>query len=171
MHLFLIPTVEGQTTNASNFENIIITLTLAIVVIIDNTPLYGITISNFIEMNSTLSIGRLLSDSVGSYSGHGDYEGYGGYGGYGGYCPEGIPVEFALLSILAAFGVSFGILYRALTLKVAGRSSSRSVLNAEELGCNLGELGDLSSSLIFQYIPDLIWSGKYHSYTTVFSPY
>ena len=36
--------------------------------------------------------------------------------GHGGYCPEGIPAEFALLSILAAFGVAFGVLYRALTL-------------------------------------------------------
>jgi len=40
--------------------------------------------------------------------------------GYG-HCPEGIPVEFALLSILAAFGVAFGILYRTLTLTTAGR--------------------------------------------------
>ena len=39
--------------------------------------------------------------------------------GYG-HCPEGIPVEFALLSILAAFGVAFGILYRTLTLTTAG---------------------------------------------------
>lgn len=41
-------------------------------------------------------------------------------GGHGG-CPEGIPVEFALLSILAAFGVAFGVLYRALTLTTAKR--------------------------------------------------
>ena len=39
--------------------------------------------------------------------------------GHGGYCPEGIPAEFALLSILAAFGVAFGVLYRALTLTTA----------------------------------------------------
>ena len=39
--------------------------------------------------------------------------------GYG-QCPEGVPVEFALLSILAAFGAAFGFLYRGLTLKTAG---------------------------------------------------
>ena len=39
--------------------------------------------------------------------------------GYG-HCPEGIPVEFALLSILAAFGVAFGLLYRTLTLVTMG---------------------------------------------------
>ena len=41
--------------------------------------------------------------------------------GHGGYCPEGVPVEFALLSILAAFGAAFGILYRALTLTTDSR--------------------------------------------------
>ena len=75
--------------------------------------------------------------------------------------PEGVPVEFALLSILAAFGLSFGILYRALTLQAAGRSSSRSQLNIEEPGFLLENLEGLSSNLVFQYVPDLIWFGKY----------
>ena len=43
-------------------------------------------------------------------------------GGYGHTsCPQGVPIEFALLSILAAFGVAFGVLYMALTLTTAGR--------------------------------------------------
>lgn len=49
---------------------------------------------------------------------------YGGASGSGygsSSCPEGIPVELALLSILAAFGVSFGLLYTALTLITGGR--------------------------------------------------
>lgn len=54
--------------------------------------------------------GHPYYDLVASASG----SGYGGHGGYG--CPEGVPVDFALLSILAAFGASFGILYTALTL-------------------------------------------------------
>ena len=47
---------------------------------------------------------------------------YGSHSG-GGHssCPAGIPVEFALLSILAAFGVAFGVLYRALTLTTGMR--------------------------------------------------
>ena len=49
----------------------------------------------------------------------------GAYSGYGGgheiYCPEGIPVEQALFGILAAFGVSFGFLFRAITLITARR--------------------------------------------------
>ena len=38
-----------------------------------------------------------------------------GYGmsAYG--CPEGIPIEQALFGILAAFGASFGVLFRAVT--------------------------------------------------------
>ena len=36
-------------------------------------------------------------------------------------CPQGIPIEFALLSILAAFGAAFGILYVALTQQTMGR--------------------------------------------------
>ena len=36
--------------------------------------------------------------------------------GYGSYCPEGIPVEQAIFAILAAFGVAFGVLYRAITM-------------------------------------------------------
>ena len=53
-----------------------------------------------------------VSDLVGAANGH---------GGHGGYCPGGVPVEFALLSIMAAFGASFGILYRTFTLETGGR--------------------------------------------------
>ena len=48
--------------------------------------------------------------------------------GYGhSECPQGIPIEFALLSILAAFGAAFGILYVALTQQTMGRRRRRSV--------------------------------------------
>ena len=47
-----------------------------------------------------------------------------GHSGHG--CPEGIPVEIGLLSILAAFGVAFGVLYMALT-QITGRRRRRSV--------------------------------------------
>ena len=64
--------------------------------------------------------------------------------GHGGYCPEGIPVEFAVLSLLAAFGLAFGILYRAVTLKTGGRRKKR---NTNEL--------DYKGRL-----QDFIWMGK-----------
>lgn len=37
------------------------------------------------------------------------------------YCPEGVPVEQALFALLAAFGASFGFLFRAVTLITGGR--------------------------------------------------
>ena len=46
--------------------------------------------------------------------------------GHGGYCPEGVPVEFALLTILGGFGVAFGVLYRALTLTTSARKKRSS---------------------------------------------
>ena len=65
-------------------------------------------------------------------------------GGYGGYCPEGVPAEFALLSILAAFGVAFGVLYRALTLTTGGRRRKRS---------------ETGLFMFSSFIGDLAWSG------------
>ena len=56
-----------------------------------------------------------------------------GGGGYGHQsCPAGVPVELALLSILAAFGVAFGVLFTALT-QITGRRRKRSVDLVEEL--------------------------------------
>ena len=53
--------------------------------------------------------------------------GSGGHSGYGHQsCPAGVPVELALLSILAAFGVAFGVLYTALT-QITGMRRRRSV--------------------------------------------
>ena len=46
---------------------------------------------------------------------------FSGYGHQAEYCPEGIPVEQALFGILAAFGASFGFLYRAVTMATMGR--------------------------------------------------
>ena len=70
-------------------------------------------------------------------------------------CPEGIPVELALLSILAAFGVAFGVLYMALTVVTGGRKK-RSVTGeeADEAGDEEGGVG-----MAFQFA-DLFWFGK-----------
>ena len=63
--------------------------------------------------------------------------------GHGGYCPEGIPAEFALLSILAAFGVAFGVLYRALTL-TTGMARKRRDLQEFDIFMFSDILGDLT---------------------------
>ena len=44
-----------------------------------------------------------------------------GFGGSGFGCEEGVPTEAALLATLAAFGISFGILYKASTTNMARR--------------------------------------------------
>lgn len=64
---------------------------------------------------------------------------------------QGIPVEFALLSILAAFGVSFGILYRALTLAIAGRKKRSAAAGS----------GTAATAQDATYhFADLLWFGK-----------
>ena len=67
--------------------------------------------------------------------------------GYDDSCPEGIPAEFALLSILGAFGVAFGILYRALTLTTSMRRKRRNVKDKTSIFF----FGDI--------IRDLTWAG------------
>lgn len=66
--------------------------------------------------------------------------------GHGGYCPEGVPVEFALLSILAAFGVAFGFLYRALTL-TTGKRKKR----------------EIGSFVFTSILGDFTWAGRIFS--------
>ena len=64
------------------------------------------------------------------------------------FCPDGVPLEFALLSLLAAFGAAFGILYVALTQAGGGRRRRR-----EE-----------GSFLVFNTeLADLLWSGRQSS--------
>ena len=57
---------------------------------------------------------------------------FGAASGDGHYCPEGIPVELGLLSILAAFGVAFGVLFTALT-QITGRRRKRSLDSGEKI--------------------------------------
>lgn len=64
--------------------------------------------------------------------------------GHGGYCPEGIPAEFALLSILAAFGVAFGVLYRALTLTTGSKRRRRNIEANFDIFMFSDILGDLT---------------------------
>jgi hypothetical protein len=71
-----------------------------------------------------------------------------GYGGYG-YCPQGIPIELALCLLLAGFAVAFGILYRAVTLKTAGRRK-RTVASDD-----VTTLDDVQERLT-----DLFWWGR-----------
>ena len=95
-----------------------------------------------------------------------------GLGGH--YCPEGVPVELGLLSILAAFGVAFGVLYMALTLTTAGRRkrSSEGFEPAEDddlcetdsvqelIGCGLGKLARQAEGSLSYKFADLVWHGE-----------
>ena len=60
--------------------------------------------------------------------------------GHGGYCEDGVPTEAALLAILAAFAVSFAILYMASTTNT-GRKKREITLS--------------------DMLKDVMWSGKY----------
>ena len=98
---------------------------------------------------------------------HQDLSGAASGSGYGGgYCPEGIPVELGLLTILAAFGVAFGVLYLALTL-TTGKRKKRNVdksLSCEAesvedlIGCRVGQISAGNPRL--GKIVDLIWHGE-----------
>ena len=107
-------------------------------------------------MNKNARYQEIYSSGDSGY-GHVD-SGYGHSGNsyaspsYGGYCPEGVPVEFALLSILAAFGVAFGILYRALTLITGGRRRKRDV------GPIISENLEISWK---DFLGDYLWHGKF----------
>ena len=59
--------------------------------------------------------------------------------GHGGYCEDGVPTEAALLAILAAFAVSFAILYMASTTNTGRKKREIS-------------LSDM--------LKDVMWSGK-----------
>ena len=90
--------------------------------------------------------------------------------GSGGGCPEGVPVEFGLLTILAAFGVAFGILYRALTLKIGRRK--RSFLSDDNknvcddvtingfFGCHLEQFMQGDGDSPVYHLVDILWHGE-----------
>jgi len=101
--------------------------------------------------------------------GHSPYDLYGALSGYGGDCPEGIPVEFGLLAILAAFGVAFGVLYVALTMTVGKRKKrseeSDGTCEAGTIqgyyGCHIEQFMNeqLKSDTIWIHIADVLWLG------------
>ena len=84
---------------------------------------------------------------------------YGSHSG-GGHssCPAGIPVEFALLSILAAFGVAFGVLYQALTI-ITGRRRKRNAVESEEEGAETEPEPEVG--FVFRFA-DFLWLGEFY---------
>ena len=70
----------------------------------------------------------------------------GAFSSGGGYCPDGIPVETAILGLLGAFGVAFGVLYRAVTVTTGGRKKRDISVGIEpqsvmdEIANHLGDL-------------------------------
>ena len=85
---------------------------------------------------------------------------YGSHSG-GGHssCPAGVPVEFALLSILAAFGVAFGVLYQALTI-ITGRRRKRNAVDSEEEGDAERE-PESEVGFVFRFA-DFLWLGEFY---------
>ena len=94
-----------------------------------------------------------------------------GHSGHG--CPEGIPVEIGLLSILAAFGVAFGVLYMALTLTTAARrkrSSDDLELESDNMcetdsvqeliGCGVRKIARGTEASVSFKFADLVWHGE-----------
>ena len=83
---------------------------------------------------------------------------YGSHSG-GGHssCPAGIPVEFALLSILAAFGVAFGVLYQALTI-ITGRRRKRDAGESEEGDAETVPEPEVGFAFRFA---DFLWLGEF----------
>ena len=75
-------------------------------------------------------------------------------------CPAGVPVEFALLSILAAFGVAFGVLYQALTI-ITGRRRKRNAegLLEEEEDANIEPEPEVG--FVFRFA-DFLWLGEFY---------
>ena len=81
-----------------------------------------------------------------------------GHSGYGHetYCPEGVPVEAALLAILGAFGAAFGVLYTAITMITAAKRKKRSsdsdysddVIEAEDMLSDTVWLGRIQNKLL-----------------------
>ena len=96
------------------------------------------------------------------------------FSGYGGDCPEGIPVEFGLLSILAAFGAAFGILYMALTIKLGSGRRKRNADTSLDgscaasdgtiqgfYGCHIEKFMSEGESSHWYKVADLLWHGKH----------
>jgi hypothetical protein len=75
---------------------------------------------------------------------------YAAASGSGGYCPEGIPVELALCLLLAAFAITFGILYRAVTKITGGRRRKKRFTDIKEV---LQDYQDRCS--------DILWWGRF----------
>ena len=74
-----------------------------------------------------------------------------GYGKSEYYCPEGVPVETALFAVLGAAGLSFGILFMAVTMITARRRK-------REAYSNDSPENEAQVSVVFS---DLIWEGMY----------
>jgi hypothetical protein len=78
----------------------------------------------------------------------------GAYSGSGHYCPEGIPVETAIFAILGAFGVAFGILFRAVTLITGRRRRRRDAIIPDQPPKTIWD--ELSYK-----VADVFWWGNY----------
>ena len=91
------------------------------------------------------------------YSGYGSHSSYGGHSSYEShgkseyYCPEGIPVETALFAVLAAAGLSFGVLFMAITMITGMKRRKRGTPSLEsENGYALPIYSEMFSQVLWE---------------------
>ena len=89
---------------------------------------------------------------------------YGAMSGYGHhkiiYCPEGVPVEQAIFGILAAFGASFALLFRAVSLGRRKRRKRAAGESFQEYHEYLAEEEEGWIQEIGERISDVYWWGR-----------
>ena len=91
------------------------------------------------------------------HSGYGSHSSYGGHSSYEShgkseyYCPEGIPVETALFALLAAAGLSFGVLFMAITMITGMKRRKRGTPSLEsENGYALPIYSEMFSQVLWE---------------------
>ena len=88
---------------------------------------------------------------------------YAGASGGGHYCENGVDIEIALLGILAAFAVSFAVLYMASTTNTSGKKK-RDLSISDQIGDVLwkgkilpNSLRNLPNNYLWYHFPNRSW--------------
>ena len=111
-----------------------------------------------IDLDAAADSGYGIHSGYGSgHSGYGSHSSYGGHSSYEShgkseyYCPEGIPVETALFALLAAAGLSFGVLFMAITMITGMKRRKRGTPSLEsENGYALPIYSEMFSQVLWE---------------------
>ena len=124
-------------------------------------PFLALNNINLLRLNASsednlIRVARQVDLESAADSGYGHSSYSSGYGKSEYYCPEGIPVETALFALLAAAGLSFGILFMAITMITgAKRRKKRQVSSLSIDGLDQNDASPLYSVMF----NELIWEG------------